>query len=130
MEPPPLGDQELEVLRYITDRPSASVGEVAEGFGAPKGLARTTIQTVMERLRHKGYLRRRKAKGVLRYSARLSKADLLKALVRSFRERVLGGSLEPFVAHLAEDGDLTEQDIEALQRLVRQLEGRRRGPTR
>ena len=48
MDKPPLGDQELETLRYISEHAPISVGEVAAGFGEPRGLARTTVLTVME----------------------------------------------------------------------------------
>jgi len=127
MPNPPLGDQELEVLRYIAEHPPISVGEVAERFGDSHGLARTTILTVMERLRRKGYLTRKKMQGRYRYSARLPKAELLRSLVRDFAERVLGGSLQPFVAYLTREARLTDRELAALRKLVRQLEGKRRG---
>lgn len=127
MKQPPLGDQELEVLRFISDHEPATVAEVVEGFGAPQGLARTTVLTVVERLRRKRYLRRRKTGGVYRYSPTIPKADLLKGLARDFRERVLGGSLQPFVAHVAEARDVTDEEFEALQELVEQLKRGREG---
>jgi predicted transcriptional regulator len=127
MDRPPLGDLELAVLRHISDHGPLTVGAVASGFGAPRGLARTTVLTVMERLRGKGYIRRRKVGGVYEYSARLPKADVLKGLVRDFRERVLEGTLEPFVAYLAEERDLSDEEIEALRHLLDELESEREG---
>ncbi len=52
----PVGDQELVVLRWVAEHGPVTVGEVAEKFGEPQGLARSTILTVMERLRGKGHL--------------------------------------------------------------------------
>ncbi len=43
----------MEVLNYIGDHESVSVRDVAQHFEKEKGLARTTILTVMERLRKK-----------------------------------------------------------------------------
>ena len=63
-----IGDQELALLQYLSGQGDASVGEVAAGYGEPRGLARSTVLTMMERLRAKSYLRRRKAGGVYRYS--------------------------------------------------------------
>ncbi len=65
MPPPrePLGRLELDVLQYIADHHPISVREVAAHFAATSGQARTTLLTVMERLRAKGYLKRRKAAG-------------------------------------------------------------------
>ena len=46
-----IGDQELALLRYVAEEGPVTVGQAAEGFGAPRGLARSTVLTVMERLR-------------------------------------------------------------------------------
>ena len=46
MQKPPLGELQLEILRFISDRGPLSVGEVAALFGEPRGLARTTILIV------------------------------------------------------------------------------------
>ncbi len=65
-KPPTLGDQELSLLRYVTDHAPITVREVAEQFGETHGLARTTILTMMERLRKKNFLTRRKDGGAFR----------------------------------------------------------------
>ena len=46
---PPLGDQELDLLKFITERSPMTVREACEGYGKDKGLARTTVLTMMER---------------------------------------------------------------------------------
>ena len=60
----PLGEQQLDLLRFVTENAPITVGEMAKVYGSPRGLARTTILTVMERLRTKGYLSRKKVEGV------------------------------------------------------------------
>jgi predicted transcriptional regulator len=117
-----LGEQELDVLRYITDLGDASVGEVARGYGEPRGLARTTLLTVMERLRTKGYLTRVKREGTYRYSPRLPSTDLMRGVIREFIERSLGGSVSPFVAYLAETKSLSPSEVEDLRRLLDTME--------
>ena len=76
-----IGEQELALLRHIADRGSATVGEAADEFGAARNLARSTVLTMMERLRRKGHLARRLQDGVYRYRARASSAELLKDAV-------------------------------------------------
>ena len=106
-----IGEQELALLRHIADSGGTSVAEAVEAFGSSRGLARSTVLTMMERLRRKGYLGRRAAGGVYRYRARISSADLLKRAVGRFVERNLGGSLSPFVAYLAESSDVSDADL-------------------
>ncbi len=96
-----LGSTEIEILRYLGDHYPLSVGEVAEHVAQTTGQARTTVLTIMERLRRKGYLTRKRVAGVYRYSPKIPKHDLLRGLVRNFVDTTLGGSVSPFVAFLS-----------------------------
>ena len=121
-----IGEQELTLLRHIADRGSVTVGEAAEAFGAPRGLARSTVLTMMERLRAKGHLGRRMMDGVYRYRTRASSADLLKSAVQRFVERNLDGSVSPFLAYLSEAGRLTDEELLELEQIVTKLHAGRR----
>ena len=123
----PLGSTEIEVLRYIGGHHPISVGEVAEHVAQTTGQARTTILTIMERLRQKGHLTRRRSGGVYRYSPKIPTHDLLQGLVRNFVDTTLGGSVSPFVAFLSEGGPISEADLNMLKRVVCDMEKRRGG---
>ena len=100
-----LGEQELELLRYVTDHSPISVRDAAAQYGEPRGLARTTVLTVMERLRKKGFLVRSHDAKSFEYSAVNEKPQVLRNLVGDFVDKMLGGSVTPFVSYLAESGD-------------------------
>lgn len=121
-----IGGQELALLRMIADRGSLTVGEAAEQFGAGRDLARSTVLTMMERLRRKGFLARKMADGVYRYHTRATSADLLKGAVRRFVERNLDGSVSPFLAYLSEARRLSDDELRELEALVARLNTRRR----
>lgn len=127
VKPPQLGEQELEVLRFVTDRAPVSVRDVALEWGAPRGLARTTILTMMERLRKKNFLLREKAPdgATFQYAPARPKTDLMRSLVQDFVQKTLGGSVSPFVAYLADAPDLTEKEMADLRQLVDALEQKR-----
>ncbi len=55
---------------------------------------------MMERLRKKNYLTRRKDGGAFQYLPVVAKTELMQTLVQDFVEKTLGGSLSPFVAYL------------------------------
>ncbi len=111
----------METLRYVAEHAPATVGEVAAGFGEPRGLARTTVLTVMERLRRKGYLSRRKSQGVFRYAPQVAPAEAVRTRVEEFIKKTLGGSVSPLVAYLVESGDLSDEELAALRKLVNRL---------
>jgi predicted transcriptional regulator len=123
---PTIGEQELTLLRHIADRGTVTVGETAEEFGTSRGLARSTVLTMMERLRRKGYLSRRMTQGVFRYRALSSSAELLKDAVQRFVERNLDGSVSPFLAYLSETSELSDQEKQDLERIVARLDAAQR----
>jgi predicted transcriptional regulator len=123
----PIGDQELEVLRHVSDHAPVTVREVAEHYGKPRGLARTTILTVMERLRKKNYIKREKNDGTYQYLPCISKSELLRDLLGDFTERVLGGSVKPLVAYLAQDVELSEEELDRLQDIINEKRSKPKG---
>jgi len=118
-----IGSAQLEVLRYVQDHHPVTVRQVASHLAETRGLTRTTALNVMERLREKGHLRREVVDGVFHYFPVQSKVQLLRGLVRDFVEQALQGSLEPFVAYLAEEADLSAEELEHLQQKIRNLPG-------
>ena len=123
-----IGAAELGILQHISDHHHPiTVGEVAEHFAGTKGHARTTVQTVMERLHKKGFLSRKRVGGAYLYSPRMPKKELLQSLVRDFVEQALGGSLEPFVAYLTERAELSDEELKELEQLMRDVDERRKG---
>jgi predicted transcriptional regulator len=121
-----IGEQELALLRHIADRGGLSVAEAVESFGGARGLARSTVLTMMERLRRKGHLGRRLAGGVYRYRARTSSENLLKRAVGRFVERNLGGSVSPFLAYLSESSEVSEGELRELEEIVARLNAGKR----
>ena len=122
---PNIGRAELEILHYVHDHHPVTVRDVADHVSKTKGHARTTVLNVMARLSRKGYLTRKRVEGVYHYSPRVPKAQLLRSLVSDFVDKALGGSLSPFVAYLAEDARVSEQELEELKRIVSELEPQR-----
>ena len=121
-----IGGQELALLRFVSEAGQASVGEAAERFGQPRGLARSTVLTMMERLRKKGHLTRRHQDGLYRYAPRTAPGAAVTHAVKSFVERTLEGSITPFVAYLGERSRISDDELAELESLVARLQNRRR----
>ncbi len=130
MATPTLGAQELALLRHIADAGGGTVGEVADAFGVPRSLARSTVLTMMERLRRKGFLNRRLVGGVYRYQARGSADEVTRGAIRRFVDRNLGGSIAPFVAYLSESAELTDAELRELEDVVARLQSAKKKETR
>jgi len=117
-----LGRAESEVLRYISDHHPITVREAADHFAETRGQTKTTILNVMERLREKGFLIREPVEGIFRYSPSQPKNRMLRDLVRDFVDEMLGGSLEPFTAYLAENPPVSDEELARLKATIALLE--------
>ena len=121
-----IGDQELALLQYIGENEPTSVGEVAARVGEARGLARSTVLTMMERLRTKGYLQREQDEGVYRYSSTAEQQEVVNGAVGSFVEKTLQGSISPFVAWMSEKAEVSDNELAELEALVSKLQSQRR----
>jgi predicted transcriptional regulator len=121
---PGLGRAESDILRYIADRYPITVREVGEYLAQTKGQTRTTALNMMERLREKGFLTRESVGGAYQYSLVQPKAGTMRGIVRDFVSQILGGSLEPFAAYLAEEAALSDTEVARLKEAIAALERR------
>jgi predicted transcriptional regulator len=122
-----IGDQELALLLQVDQQGDATVGEIAAQLGESRGLARSTVLTMMERLRAKGYLRRRRSDGVFRYSSTTGEKDVVHEAVGAFVEKTLQGSVSPFVGWMSRRGKVSDAELAALEALVEKLQSTRKG---
>ena len=121
-----IGDQEMALLRFVSDAGRATVAQAVEGFGLPRGLARSTVLTMMERLRKKGHLGRRQVDGLYQYAPRTAPGAAVRQAVQTFVDRTLGGSITPFVTYLAERERLSDEELAELETLLAKLQQDRR----
>lgn len=130
MSKAPPGAQELQLLRHIAKTGPQTVGQLVETFGVSQGLARSTVLTMMERLRGKGYLTRKRVSGVYVYASSAGDEELMRDTVGRFVQRALEGSLSPFAAYLAERSQVSEAELAQLERAVERLRSRRKESSR
>lgn len=119
---PSIGRAEVEVLRWIADRGGTTVTEAGDHLAETKGQTRNTALNMMERLRQKGFLERKKVDGVYRYFASESKGRMFEIFVEDFVDTMLGGSVSPLVAYLSQRAEVDDRQLEELRALVKSLE--------
>ncbi len=113
---------ELEILTYIAENGPCPVRPVADYFAESKNYVRPTVLKMMERLREKGHLTRRRIDKVFVYQSVASADEIANMLVEEFVSGALDGSVSPVVAYLAGSEALSAEDIEQLRALIDKLE--------
>lgn len=113
---------ELEMMDALWRLGRASVREIQEALPEKKRPAYTTVQTIIRRLEEKGAVRQVK---------KISNAHIFEPVVtrQAAHRRLIddlldlfGGSARPLMAHLAEAGKLSLEDVRALERLLSEQE--------
>lgn len=117
-----LTEQELEIMKIVWERGTASVRDVYETLRAHRPVAYTTVQTMMRVLERKGHVERRREQRTDLYKATRPQQQVLGRMVREFVDRVFNGSAQPLVLHLVRDRRLTKQELRELARLVQEQE--------
>ena len=112
-----LTDQELEIMKIVWERRTATVRDVYEALLERRRVAYTTVMTMMKILERKGYLNRKQVERAYVYRPAQPKNRVIGAMVRDFVNRVFNGSAEPLLVHLIEDR-LTPDEVEEIRRLI------------
>jgi predicted transcriptional regulator len=108
--------QELEVMKIVWRRESATVRDVYEDLLERRKIAYTTVMSALKTLEQKGYLRTRQQERAYVYEPTQPKSQVIRGMVREFVDRVFGGAARPLVVHLLADDQLSDADLRAIQR--------------
>ena len=115
----PADDLEYAVLRALWDLRSASVRDLHQRVGAPEGLVYTTIAKVVDRLRDKTLIERRRQGGAFVYTPGVERSVVERARARQLMTRFLGPGPHAAVAALVDAvDDIDPQLLDALERAI------------
>ena len=86
-----------------------------------RGWSLATVKTMLSRLISKGALKHREDGRRFLYSPTIRREAYVGTESRRFVERLFGGRLSPLVARLAEEDALDDEDIAAIEALLKEL---------
>ena len=116
---PVLTGQELEIMKVIWGRGSATVREVYEEMLKRRKIAYTTVMTMMGILEAKKYLKKAPGERANVYRPAQPKSQVIGRMVSEFVNRVFNGSAKPLLVHLMENEQLSREEIEEIARLTK-----------
>ncbi len=120
----PGGDLERAVLNALYDLHPASARDLHARVGAPTGLVYTTVAKVLDRLKAKGLVVRRRQGRAFVYAPVCERGELEGALAKRNLSRLLGPEPRPAVAALVDAVEAIDPKL--LDDLARAVEKRRR----
>lgn len=117
-----ISDAELEVMEVLwaASAPLTAI-EIAERISSERDWSLATVKTLLSRLSAKGALRYSEEGRRYLYSAAVERDSYVSKESRRFVDQLFGGRLSPLVARLAEEDALDEQDIAAIEAILKEL---------
>lgn len=122
--PPKISSAEWEVMNVIWNCSPLTAAEVFDSLPADHGWKQKTVNTFLARLDEKGVLKVTKRDGVNIYTPRLRREECVAAESESFLRRVFQGATGSLLLHFCEQQELSDEEINELQRLLRKKKGR------
>jgi len=126
--PRQLGDLQLAILQVLWDLSEATVTDVHQALLSERGLAPTTIATMLKRMEEKGVVTHRAEGRKFIYRPAYTEEQVTKGMVADLTERLFGGNPLALVSHLIARHEIRPDDLSELERMIasaKQKEGSR-----
>jgi predicted transcriptional regulator len=122
-----LSDAELEVLKVLWDDGPGTVRQVLEHLRRRgRVLAYTTVQTFLNRLQQKGYVRSDKSDFAHVFRSAVSRQRVSRSRLKTLLDQLYDGAAGPLVLQLVKTQRLTAAEVEELQKLIERLDAERK----
>jgi predicted transcriptional regulator len=122
-----LGELQLAIMRVLWDRGEAAASDVHAALGRERGLAPTTIATMLRKMEDKGVVKHREDGRTFVYRAVVGSEQVHRRMVGDLVERLFDGDALELVNHLVREGDIDLQELDALRAAIAAAQGRKRG---
>ncbi|PYO92134.1 MAG: BlaI family transcriptional regulator [Gemmatimonadetes bacterium] len=117
-----LTELQLAILRVVWDQGEATVQDIWEALHKDRGLAQTTVATMLSRLERRGVVTRRAQARQYHYKAAVTEQEVQHSMVGELTERLFDGDVTALVQHLLSDEDISPGDIAKIRDMIERVE--------
>jgi predicted transcriptional regulator len=119
---PPLSEAQLEIMNLVWEHGEVTVAEVWKILAERRKVARNTVQTLLLRLKEKGWLRSRTDGHAHRFRAAVPREATVRTMARRLVDLAFGGSTEGLLAALLGQRGVSPEEAERIRALIDQAE--------
>jgi predicted transcriptional regulator len=114
-------DTELAILQVIWQEGRATRRQITDALYPQGGEAHyATVQNLLGRLEKKGFVRHTRAQGVLVFTSRIDRDELIRRRLQGVADKLCGGAVAPLVMSLVRSRPLSADEIENLYAFLRE----------
>lgn len=121
-----LGDLQLAIMRVLWSRGEATVAEVHEALEPERGLALTTIATMLTKMEKKGVVEHRAEGRRFIYQPLVSEDQVRHSMVADLTSQLFRGDVTALVNHLLSEHEIDARELAQLRELIAS-KGRKEG---
>jgi predicted transcriptional regulator len=112
-------------MRVLWERGQATVAEICEALRAERGLALTTVATLLSRLEKRGVVSHETRQRQFVYQALTTEADVRHSMVHELTERLFDGDVTAMMSHLLNGREISPGDLERLKTMLEEQAARK-----
>ena len=113
-----LGELQLAIMRLLWERGEATVSDVHAALADARGLAPTTIATMLRKMEDKGVVKHREDGRTFVYRAAIASEQVHRHMVLDLVSRLFDGDAIELVNHLVREGEIDLQELDDLRQTV------------
>jgi BlaI family transcriptional regulator, penicillinase repressor len=121
-----LGELQLAILRVLWSCGEATASDVHAALHAERGLAPTTIATMLKKMENRGLVSHREDGRRFIYRPAVTEEAVTRSMVSDLTDRLFGGKASELMGHLLAEHDIDRAELAELNRLIAQAERRRK----
>lgn len=113
-----LGDLQLAIMRVLWAEAEATAGQVHEALLDDRGLAPTTIATMLRKMENKGVVAHRTEGRQFVYRPTVAEHEVHRSMVAELVDRVFEGDAAALAGHLLTERDFDPANLARLKALI------------
>ena len=117
-----LGDLQLAIMRVLWGSGEASAADVYRALWDERGLAPTTIATMLVKMEKKGVVTHRAEGRRYVYSPTVTEGEVTQSMVGQLAERLFQGDVHALVSHLLSEHEIDREELAELKDLIEKKE--------
>ena len=117
-----LSELQLSVMRVVWTRGETTIADVVSALERKRGLAHTTVATLLLRLEKRGLLSKRREGRAYIYSALVSEAEVKRSMVSDLVASLFQGDSKELLVHLVHSEEVTSADLAKIKTKLKESE--------
>ena len=123
-----LTDLQYSIMRVLWDRGQASAADICQALQAERGLALSTVATLLSRLEKRGVVAHETRARQYVYKPLVTESEAQRTMVSELTDRLFDGDVTALLSHLLSAREMSPGDLARVRAVIESHEARKESP--